>query len=60
MDNDIAVRVQCLVIGFVAGAAFIMAMSLNFSIVPKYHHAKEVCEKDLPRNQVCVMTFVPE
>ena len=46
-------------IGFCAGIAFTILITTNFGIVPEYHEAKTLCEKELPRHQVCGMTFVP-
>ena len=46
-------------LGFFFGMLFIIGLTSNFGIVPEYHEAKTLCEKELPRNQVCGMTFVP-
>jgi len=46
---------------FIGGMALVIAEVLIPS--PKeaeYNQAIELCEKDLPRNQVCVITAIPK
>ncbi len=46
--------------GCLAGAIAMALLLGNFGIVPKYHEAINICEAELPRNQQCVITAVPE
>jgi len=46
--------------GLLLGALLMVFFDTEFGIVPDYLAAKAACEKELPRNQVCVMTFIPK
>ena len=60
MDSkDVKGLISGVFLGFFFGMLFIIGLTSNFGILPEYHAAKEVCEKELPRTQVCGMTFVP-
>jgi hypothetical protein len=49
-------------IGFITG---VLSLTLFLKIIPativyKYNKAIELCEKDLPRSQECVITAIPK
>lgn len=46
--------------GFLLGAAAFAMLLTQVGVVNEYHKAKDKCEKNLPRNQVCVMKLVPQ
>jgi hypothetical protein len=46
------------VAGVVIGAAVVWIAVISAGIIPRYHDAKDACESELPRDKVCVMTFV--
>ena len=46
--------------GGVGGVAVALLFVVNNGIIDQYHELKQECEKNLPRNQVCVMKLVPQ
>lgn len=47
-------------VGFAVGVFVTLMVSANFGIAGTWFDRKQECEKNLPRNQVCVMQAVPE
>lgn len=46
--------------GFLLGAVAFGMFLTQVGVVSEYHEAKDKCELNLPRNQVCVMKLVPQ
>jgi len=46
--------------GAIIGAAIALLVAANVGVVDQHHKLKQECEKNLPRNQVCVMKLVPQ
>lgn len=46
--------------GGVVGVIVALFFVVNNGIIDQYYKLKQECEKNLPRNQVCVMKLVPQ
>lgn len=46
--------------GVVVGMVIVLIIFVNISVVDQHYKLKQECEKNLPRNQVCVMKLVPQ
>lgn len=47
-------------LSFLVGVLLTMLVLASTGIVAQFHELKQECEKNLPRNQVCVMKLVPQ
>lgn len=48
------------ILGALIGTAVTLLISVNVGVVDQHRQLKRECEKNLPRNQVCVMKLVPQ
>ena len=48
------------VLSFLVGVLLTVLVLAFTGIVDQHHKLKQECEKNLPRNQVCVMKLVPQ
>lgn len=48
------------VLGALIGTAVTLIITAHTGVVDQHHKLKQECEKNLPRNQVCVMKLVPQ
>lgn len=46
--------------GALLGSTVALVILANVGVVGQYHKLKQECEKNLPRNQVCVMHLLPK
>lgn len=46
--------------GAVIGSTVALVIFANVGVVDQHRQLKQECEKNLPRNQVCVMKLVPQ
>jgi hypothetical protein len=46
--------------GMLFGASVALAIFGNVGVVDQHRKLKQECEKNLPRNQVCIMKLVPQ
>lgn len=46
--------------GMILGIVIALFIFVNVGVVDQHHKLKQECEKNLPRNQVCVMKLVPQ
>lgn len=46
--------------GMILGTVITLFIFVNVGVVDQHRQLKRECEKNLPRNQVCVMKLVPQ